>query len=125
MKTLMISAAAFAALGAPALTLAAPIAPIVQNAVTATDAEVEAMAEVMPLIQRIMTSYQPRIEAAADEAARNEAEQARYAALEQAVEGVGLTTARYNELAEAARADEALAGRITAAASASAEADAG
>lgn len=124
MKSLLLASAFTLGLSAVAFAQeAAPAAPQAQASVAAqasfSDDEVKKVAALAADVKALNATHQPKISAAADATAKAAAQKDLDTAIQGSLAKNGLTVDRYNEIARAAQADQALAARIAAAASAS------
>lgn len=102
----------------------APAAPAPAAAtVTVSDQELAKFAAATKVVQTIMAEHQPKIAAAEGAEAQAEARGKMSADLGTGVGQHGFTVQRYNEIAVAARSDQALAARIAQAGRAAASAN--
>lgn len=119
--TLFAAGAALALMSAPALAqdmdsaATAPPeigAPVEAGSSAFTDAQVDSFAEAMTDIQSLNEQYSARVAAEADETAKAALQQQMTAEMTAAVEGAGLTSEEYNQIAAAAQGDAELRARI-------------
>lgn len=107
---LLSTTAAFAQDAAPA---PAPVAaPTAATPVTLTDQELARFTAATKVVQTIMAEHQPKIAAAEGAEAQDAARAKMSTDLGAGVAQHGFTVQRYNEIATAARTDQALAARI-------------
>jgi hypothetical protein len=114
----------FAAAGvSPALAQAEPQAgppalgpeplPMQPGAEEVSETELDQFAAAVVEVDTVLEEYIPRLQEVQGQPEEAPLQQEAQAELSEAIEGQGLTVTRYNEIAEAAEADPALAERLT------------
>ncbi|MDP2215616.1 DUF4168 domain-containing protein [Phenylobacterium sp.] len=117
----LVAASAALALGAASMAhaqadaAAAPAEPAAEAATAISDDQVNSFALAMNAVSTLNQEYAAKIQAAPDDAARTQIQQEAATEMTAAVEKAGISPTEYNQIAQAAQADEDLRARIGAA----------